>query len=241
MYGFIYETTNLINGKKYIGQHKCTNKNKEDPTDTWYLGSGSALKEDFDLYGYENFSRSILKYCSSQEELDSEERKIISDRNAVNSPMYYNIAHGGGGSWFTDKGKKKMSESAKLKFKDPDKRSSYCHPHRVTEAVFAAAKRNAANRIGIPIEDPEVTRVRMTGPGNHRYGIPTSEETCSKISARLTGIKRDEHHKKATSEANLGMKFVNNGSVTRRVKGDELMKLLNDGWSLGQAKRKDVY
>jgi len=37
MYGYIYETTNLINGKKYIGQ----SKGKFKPL---YLGSGVVLK-----------------------------------------------------------------------------------------------------------------------------------------------------------------------------------------------------
>lgn len=42
-YGFIYITTNLINGKKYIGQKKGYN-------DT-YLGSGKILKLAIKKYG----------------------------------------------------------------------------------------------------------------------------------------------------------------------------------------------
>ncbi len=38
MKGYIYETINLINGKKYIGKHKSS---KFDNT---YFGSGIALK-----------------------------------------------------------------------------------------------------------------------------------------------------------------------------------------------------
>ena len=37
MYGYIYETTNLINGKKYIGKHKA------DCFDKSYIGSGTIL------------------------------------------------------------------------------------------------------------------------------------------------------------------------------------------------------
>lgn len=34
-YGFVYETINLINTKKYIGKHKRA-QNIEDPDDSWY-------------------------------------------------------------------------------------------------------------------------------------------------------------------------------------------------------------
>ena len=55
MYGYIYETTNLINGKKYIGKHK-SNK-----FDTWYLGSGIVLKKAIKKYGRENFQTIIIE------------------------------------------------------------------------------------------------------------------------------------------------------------------------------------
>lgn len=57
MYGFIYITTNHINGKQYIGQRKYDKKEK------WknYLGSGIILTRAIEKYGKENFSKKSLK------------------------------------------------------------------------------------------------------------------------------------------------------------------------------------
>lgn len=69
MYGFIYETTNNINGMKYIGQKIY------DKHGNWkiYLGSGIYLKRAILKYGKENFSRKILEECDSKEDLDNRE------------------------------------------------------------------------------------------------------------------------------------------------------------------------
>lgn len=45
MYGYIYETTNLINGKKYIG------KRVKPKFDGNYKGSGKVLKHAIEKYG----------------------------------------------------------------------------------------------------------------------------------------------------------------------------------------------
>ena len=48
-YGFIYITTNMINGKKYIGQKMFRERWKK------YIGSGKLLKRAVNKYGKENF------------------------------------------------------------------------------------------------------------------------------------------------------------------------------------------
>jgi hypothetical protein len=65
-YGFIYITTNIINGKRYIGQKKFKVK------DNWeiYLGSGQTLKKAIKKYGRSNFYRDIVAIAYSKKELD---------------------------------------------------------------------------------------------------------------------------------------------------------------------------
>ena len=82
-------TTNLINGKRYIGQHSSKQ------IDKWYIGSGSILKKAVKKYGKENFTVEILEYATSKDELDELEIKYIQQFNAANDPSFYNIGTGG--------------------------------------------------------------------------------------------------------------------------------------------------
>ena len=57
---YIYLTTNLIDGKKYIGQHAgSVNDN--------YLGSGVLLTKAIEKYGKENFKKEILEICKKSD------------------------------------------------------------------------------------------------------------------------------------------------------------------------------
>lgn len=110
-FGFIYLTTNNVNGKKYIGQ--CSFQNRFWKT---YLGSGKHLKQAVKKYGKENFSREILQYADTREELSVLEIEFISKYNAVKDPSFYNVADGGYctrgylGKSHSDEYKKKMIE-----------------------------------------------------------------------------------------------------------------------------------
>jgi|ADurb_Leu_03_Slu_FD_contig_31_523001_length_2546_multi_4_in_0_out_0_2 group I intron endonuclease len=86
----IYKTTNLINGKIYIGQDSHNNKK--------YIGSGIYLLNAIKKYGKENFIKEILCECFSKEELDEREKYYIKFYNSK-IPSGYNISNGGEASW----------------------------------------------------------------------------------------------------------------------------------------------
>ena len=90
MYYIIYKTTNLINGKYYIGKHQTEN------LDDGYLGSGVALKKAIKKYGKENFNREIICFCENDEEMDNKEIEIV-DSSIVEDPNSYNLGLGGEG------------------------------------------------------------------------------------------------------------------------------------------------
>lgn len=92
-YGFIYITTNMVNGKRYLGQ-----KRFEYGTD-WrsYLGSGQALRAAINLYGKEKFSRNVVCFCYSEDELNQVEYDLSVFLDVVKSPDWYNMILGGKG------------------------------------------------------------------------------------------------------------------------------------------------
>ena len=105
-FGFIYETTNLVNSKKYIGT--CIFKRQND----WktYLGSGKYLKRAIKKYGVKRFKREILFLVLDEEELNQLEEEVIEICNAVRSKAYYNLKKTSiGGDIFTDHPEKRKN------------------------------------------------------------------------------------------------------------------------------------
>ena len=88
MYHILYETTNLINGKKYIGIHSS------EVIDDSYLGSGVAIKRAIEKHGKENFERKIISLHASRKELLKAETLYVTE-DIVNDKNYYNMQLGG--------------------------------------------------------------------------------------------------------------------------------------------------
>lgn len=83
---YVYEITNLINSKKYIGKRSCECPIKEDK----YMSSGAYLKKDIKKYGIENFNKKVLAICDNENMVSELEYYFILKRNAIARDDYYN-------------------------------------------------------------------------------------------------------------------------------------------------------
>ena len=100
-YGFVYQITNLTNGRKYIGKKFFYSaktkqikgkKKKIKVFSDWqtYYGSSAELAQDVLLLGMENFSREIIHLCQSKGECGYLEAKEQFVRGVMESDDYYN-------------------------------------------------------------------------------------------------------------------------------------------------------
>jgi group I intron endonuclease len=90
----IYKTTNLVNGKFYIGKHQTKN------LDDGYIGSGKLLRRAVKKYGIENFHKEILHVCESEKQMNVLEKILVVPDLELN----YNLCDGGkGGFGFLNK------------------------------------------------------------------------------------------------------------------------------------------
>jgi len=89
-YNIIYQITNKVNNKIYIGVHSTNDLNDG------YMGSGRLIKKAIEKHGIENFSRDILYYFDSPEKAFSKEKELVNE-SFVNNPNTYNLCVGGKG------------------------------------------------------------------------------------------------------------------------------------------------
>lgn len=112
-YNFVYITTNLINGKQYVGEHSTDDLNCYSTIK--YLGGGKPIFENaVKKYGRENFKREILEFFPTKQEAFDCQEKYINKYNTL-IPNGYNISPKGGygkkDSILNNETKKKIKES----------------------------------------------------------------------------------------------------------------------------------
>jgi hypothetical protein len=111
---YLYKTINLTNNKFYIGVHQTTDINDG------YLGSGKELKKDIKKFGKNNFTKEILQFFNTKEEMFLQEAEIVNFEFCTRDDTY-NVMPGGGFGSAESNGlsfkNKKHTEAAKEKLR----------------------------------------------------------------------------------------------------------------------------
>jgi hypothetical protein len=209
---FTYKTTNLINGRYYLGMHS-TNR-----IDDGYLGSGKRLYYELNKYGRDNFKFEILEQFNSREELVQAEINLITEQDLKNLNCL-NLKQGGSGG-FTEEDKVKGRElankaKAKLINEDPEFREKY----------YKAIQKGIKNAKERGVKFSNISENFSWEGKRHR------PETLEKM--RNTRKERDLG--KGPSNSQYGTCWITNEVENRKIqKGD----LIPEGWRLGRKIKK---
>lgn len=214
MIHYVYEITNNINGKIYVGVHSAKD------IDDGYMGSGKHLKRAIRKYGIDNFAKRIIEFYSSIDECYSAERDIVNAEFVARSDTY-NLKIGGEGGWDhvtkSDSFSKHCSDAARsgntIRWKNED--WSNTQRAKISERLVeehAAGKRDLTNFI-------------------HSFaGKKHTEETKNIIGAKAA--KRQ----KGSGNSNFGKKWMYSLALktSKPVKNEDIDKHIAEGWIVGR-------
>lgn len=185
---FVHKTTNLKNGKFYIGVHETFNLNDG------YLGSGKVLRNSIYFHGKENFKREILEFCKDKQTMYQKEKELVSEE-LVNDSNCMNLVPGGIG-FINDEKHKIIAQKGG---------QSFAKKLKNDKAFFEKHSKLCSDRFK-----------KLHKNGKIKYntfeGKKHSDETKLKISNTLKNITLGENN------SQFGTIWITNGKTNKKIK-----------------------
>lgn len=173
MFYYLYQITNNVNGKIYVGVHKAKSM------DDGYMGSGKVIKSAIKKHGLENFTKVILETFENAEAMYAREKEVVNDEFLLREDVY-NLRRGGSGGWdYLNKIKTFADRSAQ------GKRCHEVHP-QLADINFSKGRTSHTNK-------------KSASTCKEKYGedyfstiasYNKTKEHCQKISEALKGKER---------------------------------------------------
>lgn len=210
----VYLTTNKINGKTYVGQHKYMKLYDG------YIGSGTLLKRAIKKYGKENFEIEYLETDLTEDEVDWYEQWYITVLNPD-----YNLQMGGQGARYrstiaSQEHKLRISNIRKRLWMDPEYRDKLvkAHQHPTDRRgkkleEFTSNPEEARRNMSLShIGQTPWNKGKQTGQTPWNKGLKMSDEVREKQRQRKlenpvrywASHKFSEEHKRKLSESHKG-------------------------------------
>lgn len=191
-YCFVYKVTNQLNNKCYVGYH--ITKNLGDG----YLGSGTYIKRAVEKIGKDNFTRTILEHCSTDNVLEREQYWI--KKLNVRSPNGYNLTDGGDGSLgriLSEETKRKIGKKSKGRIPSKETRLKMSKAQKGKKLSKESIRKRTESRKGLTYSDESKKKIsesqkkRLANPENNgMFGRTHSEESIKKMRERAKNRKR---------------------------------------------------
>lgn len=181
MYYYMYEIKNNVDGKIYIGVHETENLKDE------YFGSGKLIQRAIKKHGKENFTKTILEFFCTREDMYKRESELVNDEFVLREDTY-NLGNGGYG------GTIKQNRKPFTKFHTEETKLKIARGRIGKVATEETRKKLRDNNWAK--KDPEKQRLHAIEAGKQRYknceSTNHSLETRKKIADSLKGIKQEQ-------------------------------------------------
>ena len=187
-YHYIYKTTNLVNGKYYIGMHSTDNLKDG------YIGSGKRLWYSINKYGKKNFKCEILEFLPDRISLKEREKKLVNE-DILKDKMCMNLQPGGGGGFINEEHRNNFLSQSKI---------------NSLKGVKKIAELRSTNEEWVKNVSLILSRAAK---GNKAWlGKKHTEETKLKIGT-LNSLKQ-----KGESNSQYGTCWITNGTENKKIK-----------------------
>ena len=188
---FLYKTTNLKNGKFYIGVHETYD------LDDGYLGSGKRFRNSLYYHGKENFKREILEYFDNSKSMYDRELEIVNEEFLKN-PECLNIGLGGKGGFTLAQCKKGAHRMNEIIWND-------------VEFIERNRKRNS-DMFKEWWKTDKFNKQMFSGENNRFYGKQHSDESKRKMrKSKNVG----------NSNSQYGTRWITNGVINKKIKKED--------------------
>lgn len=191
-----------------------------------YLGSGLWLNRAIRKYGRDSFKKEILHICDSKEEMHNLEKLLV--ETYKENPLSYNIMKGGKGGW--DWLNEEFAQGKRIRV-NPHWIDNQNHP---MHNPLAVQKRNETlyEKYG----DDYYNNISQKGISamQAKYGVCNAMDSSLVRNNHLKSLPEDHQKGKSNSQYGKKFKFINNGSVNKKVELSELDSYLQNGFSVGR-------
>lgn len=211
IYYTVYQITNKLNGKIYVGCHKTRD------LDDGYMGSGKRIIRAIKRYGEENFSKEILYLLESTKAMYVAEKSIVNAAFLKRKDVY-NLTEGGHGSWAA------MNNRVKARKAKNKKAAIAMNKTMWSDPKFAARKKKeASERFRKLHAEGKIKPYDWTGKKHKK----ATKKKIGKANAKHQKGKGNSQYGKVWIYSEVEKKSI-------RIDKDEILSWLKKGWIKGR-------
>lgn len=217
MFYYLYQITNNLNGKIYVGVHKTSKM------DDGYMGSGKVIKRAIEKHGIDNFTKVILETFDNAEDMYAREKEVVTEE-FLNREDVYNLRRGGHGGfeYINKKGLNVDIESQKqINF--------------YLKEEWQQKKLNGFNSYFSKFSYEDVSiEMKRRAVLSYKNGRKSSFKELNKTKEfQLKRIKKfvDIGHAQGEKNSQYGTMWITNEIENKKIRKDETIP---DGWRKGR-------
>ena len=239
--GIVYVATCSDNGRQYVGQSYRTKDVEpkrllEGRMQKHYaqarLGSTLPFHNAIRKHGVDAFAWAIAKECSDRDDINATETKEILERSSMVDGSGYNASSGGNERIFCEYTKRRMSESARRRWRDPEKRQKALaviaegreKNMAKNSPIWRAGARRTIQSAEVRVKANKSIRIALSKQTYRNYRSRISKAMWDGLSKtertyRISRLRCNEAHRKASVVAALNTaEYKENASLAIRAR-----------------------